>query len=255
MGAIRTTTRQVELTVSHPGGSVRLCAPDDVPLEQLMGDLLDCTGQGDGDWILSGKEGGEYPGWRTLEQLKVRDGTRLRLSERISQPASALAEPRSAGPEAEAQAAAAPAVGVKEPAGRVEERVAGRVTLIEKPTSGEPVAGREAPAVGVEDRVEKPAVLANRRSATGRGRRDATLVDAELVDRRPLRDRTDRVLPARLSPAARCRVMVDSLGGRARHETTAGGGSAVAHDPATFTRTVRVSPLERCEGGVARDRL
>ena len=30
MGVVNTSTRQVELMVSHPGGSVRVCAPDDV---------------------------------------------------------------------------------------------------------------------------------------------------------------------------------------------------------------------------------
>jgi MinD-like ATPase involved in chromosome partitioning or flagellar assembly len=206
-----TGTRQIELTLSHPGGSVRLRAPDDVPLGELVGDFLDCTGQPDGDWILSTDGHNEYPAGQTLAQLEVRDGTRLLLSERTALPESPLDESpeRAADPSAvEPETAVAPAVGPDEPAARVGTCVAGGAT----PT---------------RPQVERFA--------------------AELIRQRPLRERTDRVLPAHLSPAARLRTVLAAFAGRRVDHAGERGGPAVAHDPATFTRTVRVSPVERAK--------
>ena len=153
MSVVSRTNGLVELTVCHPGGSVRLRAPDDVPLGELMCDFLECTGQADGDWILSSEEdGGEYPAGRTLAQLEVRDGARLRLSERISASAPAVTGSPAGDAAVERGAAGPLAESVQESAEGVEElgmveEPAGRVTLIDKPSAGEAAAGGERLAV------------------------------------------------------------------------------------------------------------
>ena len=47
------TSSMIQVTFRYPGGSVRLAAPSDVPLGELMPDLLDLAEQPDGDgWVL-----------------------------------------------------------------------------------------------------------------------------------------------------------------------------------------------------------
>ena len=77
------TQKTVEITVRHPDGSIRLGAPADVPIRELMPDVLDITGQPERDgWVLSPDGADPYPGDRTLAELEV-DGATLVLHEQI----------------------------------------------------------------------------------------------------------------------------------------------------------------------------
>ena len=67
--------RMIQVTFRYPGGSVRLAAPADVPLGELMPDFLDLAEQPDGDgWVLGADGVHAYPGERTLAELGVLDG-------------------------------------------------------------------------------------------------------------------------------------------------------------------------------------
>ena len=70
------------ITVRHPEGSIRVSAPTDVPLGELMLDLLELAGLPDHDgWALGPLNGDPYPPHRTLSQLDVDDGALLALHE------------------------------------------------------------------------------------------------------------------------------------------------------------------------------
>ena len=71
----RMTPRMIQVTFRYPDGSVRLAAPADVPLGELMPDFLDLAEQPDGaGWVLSADGVHAYPGERTLAELGVVDG-------------------------------------------------------------------------------------------------------------------------------------------------------------------------------------
>jgi len=70
------------ITVRHPEGSIRVSAPTDVPLSELMLDLLELAGLPDHErWALGPLGGNPYPTHRTLAQLDVDDGALLALHE------------------------------------------------------------------------------------------------------------------------------------------------------------------------------
>ena len=70
------------ITVRHPEGSIRVSARTDVPLGELMPDLLELAGLPDHDgWALGPLDGDPYPPHRTLAQLDVDDGALLALYE------------------------------------------------------------------------------------------------------------------------------------------------------------------------------
>ena len=65
----------IQVTFRYPEGSVRLAAPADVPLGELMPDFLDLAEQPDGDdWALGADGVHTYPAERTLAELGVLDG-------------------------------------------------------------------------------------------------------------------------------------------------------------------------------------
>ena len=71
----RMTPRMIQVTFRYPNGSVRLAAPADVPLGELMPDFLDLAEQPDGDgWVLGADGAHAYPGGRTLAELGLADG-------------------------------------------------------------------------------------------------------------------------------------------------------------------------------------
>ena len=70
------------ITVRHPEGSIRVSAPTDVPLSEVMLDLLELAGLPDHDrWALGPLDGDPYPPHRTLAELGVDDGALLALRE------------------------------------------------------------------------------------------------------------------------------------------------------------------------------
>ena len=70
------------ITVRHPGGSIRVSAPADVPVGELMGDLLELAGLPEHDgWVLGPMSEDSYPAERTLAELGVDDGALLILRE------------------------------------------------------------------------------------------------------------------------------------------------------------------------------
>ena len=65
----------IQVTFRYPGGSVRLAAPTDVPLGELMPDFLDLAEESDGDgWVLRADGVHAYASERTLAELGVLDG-------------------------------------------------------------------------------------------------------------------------------------------------------------------------------------
>ena len=71
----RMAPRMIQVTFRYPDGSVRLAAPADVPLGELMPDFLDLAEQPDGDgWVLGADGVHAYPGERTLAELGLVDG-------------------------------------------------------------------------------------------------------------------------------------------------------------------------------------
>ena len=65
----------IQVTFRHPDGSVKLAAPTDVPLSELMPDFLELAEQPDGDgWALGADGVHPYPAERTLAELGVLDG-------------------------------------------------------------------------------------------------------------------------------------------------------------------------------------
>ena len=72
----------VALIVRHPEGSIRVSTPTDVPLGELLPDLLELAGLPDHDgWALGPVGGDPYPPDRTLAELGVGDGALLALRE------------------------------------------------------------------------------------------------------------------------------------------------------------------------------
>jgi WXG100 protein secretion system (Wss), protein YukD len=70
------------ITVRHPEGSIRVSAPTDVPLSELLLDLVELAGlPGHQDWVLGPLDGPPYAPDRTLAQLGVDDGALLALRE------------------------------------------------------------------------------------------------------------------------------------------------------------------------------
>ena len=167
----RMAPRMIQVTFRHPEGSVRLAAPADVPLGELMPDFLDLAEQPDGDgWALGADGAHAYPGERTLAELGVLDGGVLVLH--------------------------------RHPEGLPSSAPTGR-----DPNS--------APA------------------GQSRG------------EERPLRERTARTLPAKLSRPMRGRLSLHALAsGRARGDAPGPARSSVP-GPRTFTRPARPSPMGR----------
>ena len=61
------------ITVRHPEGSIRVSAPTDVPLSEVMLDLLELAGLPDHDrWALGPLDGDPYPPHRTLARARRR---------------------------------------------------------------------------------------------------------------------------------------------------------------------------------------
>ena len=166
--------RMIQVTFRYPDGSVRLAAPADVPLGELMPDFLDLAEQPDGDgWVLGADGAHAYPGERTLAELGLLDGGVLVLHR----------APRRAG---RRRARTAP------------------------PSPAPPPPG---PQTGGEER--------------------------------PLRERTARTLPPKLSRPERSRLALRALaGGRARDKAPEPARSSVP-GPRTFTRPARPSPIGR----------
>ena len=70
----------VALIVRHPEGSIRVSTPTNVPLGELLTDLLELAGLPDHDgWSLGPVGGDPYPSDRTLAELGVDDGALLAL--------------------------------------------------------------------------------------------------------------------------------------------------------------------------------
>ena len=63
------------ITVRHPEGTIRVSARTDVPLSELLLDLVELAGlPGRQDWVLGPLDGPHYAPDRTLAQLGVDDG-------------------------------------------------------------------------------------------------------------------------------------------------------------------------------------
>jgi MinD-like ATPase involved in chromosome partitioning or flagellar assembly len=72
----------VTITVRHSDGSVTLRVPADVPLGELMPDLLEVIGQSDADgWVLSAAGGEPFASRSTFAELGVDDSALLLLHE------------------------------------------------------------------------------------------------------------------------------------------------------------------------------
>ena len=70
------------ITVRHPEGTIRVRARTDVPLGELLPDVLEVAGlPGHQDWVLGPLDGPPYAPDRTLAQLGVDDGALLALGE------------------------------------------------------------------------------------------------------------------------------------------------------------------------------
>jgi MinD-like ATPase involved in chromosome partitioning or flagellar assembly len=82
------TTNTREVTLVHPDGTIRLRAPIDVPLAELMPEFLDVAQQPEDDgWELGRAAGDPYrEQYKTLEELGVRDGDVLVLHEPTKPP-------------------------------------------------------------------------------------------------------------------------------------------------------------------------
>ena len=93
----RMAPRMIQVTFRYPDGSVRLAAPADVPLGELMPDFLDLAEQPDGDgWVLGADGVHAYPAERTLAELGVLDGGVLVLHRHPEGPPSSAPTRRDA---------------------------------------------------------------------------------------------------------------------------------------------------------------
>jgi MinD-like ATPase involved in chromosome partitioning or flagellar assembly len=76
------TSAASAITVRHPEGSIRVSALTDVPLGELLPDVLELAGLPDHqDWVLGPLDGPPYAPDRTLAQLGVDDGALVALRE------------------------------------------------------------------------------------------------------------------------------------------------------------------------------
>jgi hypothetical protein len=91
----------IVVTVESPRGRLTIRIPDDVPVEQLLPDLLDSTGcqPGSGRWSLVPRGGDALDRERTLRQSGLYQGAILQL--RAEDPGPGLATPRPPAPWAE----------------------------------------------------------------------------------------------------------------------------------------------------------
>ena len=200
----------LEITLIHPDGTVWLNAPGDVPIGQLIPDLLDLAAQPDAeDWVVGrhGNGGRPYPNDRTLTELATWDPALL-----------------SGGVTLELRRWHA----ITPPTGEQSRRA-----------SDDKDADKDADEDKNEDEDEAqgsalalPAAAAARPAARG-----------EEADRRPLSERTASTLPGRLSRPARWRLAVRALA--PPRANTGANEEAGAFDPARFARPARVSPLAR----------
>jgi len=71
----------IELQLAYPDGQLRLRAPSDIPLQDLLDEFLEVCEQPDSDdWTLSADGTNPYPAERSLGQLGVSDGAHLVLA-------------------------------------------------------------------------------------------------------------------------------------------------------------------------------
>jgi hypothetical protein len=71
----------IELQLAYPDGQLRLRAPSDIPLQELLAELLEVCEQPDSDdWTLSADGTNPYPTERSLDELGVSDGAHLVLA-------------------------------------------------------------------------------------------------------------------------------------------------------------------------------
>ena len=171
----RMAPRMIQVTFRYPDGSVKLAAPSDVPLGELMPDFLDLAEQPDGaGWVVGADGAHAYPVERTLAELGLVDGGVLVLHRHSDAPPPAA------------------------------------------PTGGKAQSPLAAPW-----------------PPEPRSRDEA----------RPLRDRTARTLPPKLSRPERSRLALGALaGGLARADAPEPARSSVS-GPRTFTRPARPSPI------------
>jgi MinD-like ATPase involved in chromosome partitioning or flagellar assembly len=82
----------IELQLAYPDGQLRLRAPSDIPLRELLAEFVEVCEQPDSDdWTLSADGTNPYPTGRSLDELGVSDGAHLVLAphpqtERPTQP-------------------------------------------------------------------------------------------------------------------------------------------------------------------------
>ncbi len=71
----------IELQLAYPDGQLRLRAPSDIPLQELLAEFLEVCEQPDSDdWTLSADGTNPYPTERSLDELGVSDGAHLVLA-------------------------------------------------------------------------------------------------------------------------------------------------------------------------------
>ena len=156
----------IQVTFRHPDGSVRLAAPADVPLGELMPDFLDLAEQPDGDgWVLGADGVHAYPGERTLAELGVLDGGVLVLHR----------TPRRAGHRGDDSAGVTRSTAA---AGPVPRRGAAAARADRPHAAAEALAARAFPA-----RPRRP----GRRSGTPRGSRTCPIERSRPADVHPPR--------------------------------------------------------------------
>ena len=177
-----TTTNTSEVTLVHPDGTIKLRAPTDVPLVELMPDFLDVARQSDHDGWELGPAGGDpyHDGQKTLEELGVGDGAVLVLHEPTRPTTTASERPR---PEPERQTETVP-----EPAPRPPAR---------PPAAERPL--RERTAQTLPAKLSRPARWGLAARALTGGRPPAERHAAGIPDPATF------TRPARISPVARAR--------------------------------------------------
>jgi WXG100 protein secretion system (Wss), protein YukD len=88
----QTVEPTIELQLAYPDGQLRLRAPSDIPLQELLAEFLEVCEQPDSDdWTLSADGTNPYPAERSLDELGVSDGAQLVLgphppTDRAAQP-------------------------------------------------------------------------------------------------------------------------------------------------------------------------
>ena len=215
------TLKAFELTLRHPDGTVRLEARGDVPLADLIPDLLDVAEQPDAeDWVIShdGNGGWPYAHDKTLAELAAVDPSLLT--------AGATLELRRQ-----------PAITPRGDVEREDDREADAEPDAEEEDEEEPAALASPLPSGSPNADTQRSSDADERP----GGEEIVLVSA--AGERPLSERTAGALPDRLACGARLRLAVRAL--VPPRAQTAGGEQAAAFDPGRFARPARVSPLAR----------